>query len=328
MAKNQNQVATVGMDIGNGITKIVVANAKGVIKEVKIPSVVSECGETLTGHGQKGFKSGGKTYLVGDDAIELTDTKYRSIDSSYIKTDDYRIQALNALVEVGVTRCHVTTGLPVEFFNQDRKELERIIRGWKASKNNIDIVSVDVLPQPIGTYMDILCNWQGKIIGDYSTKRVGIIDIGHGTIDVIEILKSNIVPNRFKGLSVGVHTMFSAMHDFIMHQYPNLGASVHDMQDIYRNGKFEYEGKEVAFNKFIDKERKEMIKRVKSIITQTWPKGTGGLSKMVFTGGGALAIEKEIRASYPEAQVIIPDNPSFSNARGFAKKSILSRFNK
>ena len=295
--------------------------------EVSEPSVVVIDDKKLFQDGQSNFTDikTGAQYLVGAQALHFGQVSKGSIDSSYIESDEYRIQGLYALDKMSVKNAYLVTGLPVEFYADHRRKLESLIEQWESS--TVKIGKCVAVPQPMGTLVDVSQDWDGVINLDLTKKRVGIIDIGQGTIDGIEAYDNQIVREKYKGKSEGISRLHEEMLVYMNKSFNEQKHKLHEMDGYLRNNNFYYKGDAINFlegknAQEIKKLKKNMIKKVKDLIDEIWPDGTATLFKLVFTGGGADILREELIKAFPAKQVVIPEEPSMSNARGFSKLAL------
>ncbi|MEJ1356095.1 MAG: hypothetical protein RPU39_15630 [Candidatus Sedimenticola sp. (ex Thyasira tokunagai)] len=152
-------------------------------------------------------------YLMGDDVrAAKASQKTESPDSSYIRTDKYRIMALYAMKKLGAMNPRIITGLPVKFIQHDKQFLEEQIKKWDYPGGEIQ--SVSVVPQPIGTIVDVAYDGRGRVLYpelEGATKSIAVVDIGGGTIDMIEIVNMKPVPDRIFGLTEGLSRAHSML---------------------------------------------------------------------------------------------------------------------
>lgn len=312
----------IGLDNGYGQVKVVCAETR---EERVFPSAVDKVNKALLGKDETYYTYADSTgrYLVGDDALLHGKPSLPSIDSSYIETPAYRVQALH-----GIESClamppkkgqpvsvDIVTGLPVEFFKMHRATLERVAMGWENQR--VRVSSVSVVPQPLGTLMDLSRDWDGNVLTNFSGKRVALVDVGQGTIDAIEIVDSKVSPS-FHGRSVGISRMYDELYATLSKAFPDAGIDRADIPRITREGHFMYYGEEKSVVKLLREAKRRMAEMVASVIGEAWP-SSAQLYRIVITGGGADALREELPKVVNPKQLMIPENPAMSNARGFAK---------
>jgi hypothetical protein len=319
----------IGLDNGYGQVKVVCADTR---EEKLFPSVVTRVDRALLGKEDTYFSYSDATgrYLVGDDALLHGQPTLPSVDSSYIERPEYRVQALYAIESVLAGHLKkgqqlpvdLVTGLPVEFFKAHRASLEKIVMSWENPR--IRVNSVTVVPQPMGALMDLSGDWDGMIEFDFrGDKRVALVDVGHGTIDAIEIVDGKVSGN-FQGRSVGVSRMYDELFSTLSQLKPDAGIERSEIPRIAREGQFIYFGEEIGIGKQLRDAKRRMAEVVASVVQEAWP-SAAKLYRIVVTGGGAEALKDELPKVINPKQLLMPEKPAMSNARGFAKLAMVRK---
>lgn len=319
-----NDLSAMSLDVGYNTIKCCNPITGKFLAE---PSAVVSDDNKLLQDGQANFtdKMTGHKFLVGEKALAIGQVQKDSIDSSYIETDAYRIQSLYALEKLSAGDLFLITGLPVEFFSKHRAKLEEQFMSWSTEK--VRIKECVVVPQPMGTLIDVTRDWNGYVTLDINDKRIGIIDIGHGTIDGIESYENNIVREKYKGRSDGISRLHEEMLEYMNSAFKGQKYKLHEMDKFLRNNKFYYEGDEISLlsgkhANEINKLKKPMAKKVMELIHEIWPDGTKSLYRLVFTGGGAEVLKDELLAKFPKKQILFPEHPTMSNVYGYGKLAL------
>ena len=324
-----------GWDNGYGFGKFVPANGNP-DGELKIRSCVHKVGEEKIkrDRSQLSFVDNTGRYLVGDRAVDFGEPSQSSVDSSYIESNEYRVQALHAFsLAAGkkpnedkrddkLTRLRIVTGLPVEWYQKDAHKLMKIMKGWK--NNKVFIESVSVVPQPIGTVYDMQVDWNGQQTLNLKEQKIGLIDVGHGTIDLIEIKDSEVNFGVAGGGAEGISRLYSDVYSKLKNhkRFKDSGRDKDEIPKIILDGGCKIEGEFESFEKIIDESKKRSCEAINTLINDLWGNKRKTLDKIIITGGGADALRDHFDDFIPSAQLLIPEDPSMSNARGFAKLSM------
>ena len=315
--------AIVGLDIGYGETKGFAINGKEKHVELSHPSAITKV-ENGVAETHITYSDETGRYLVGHDAVDFGTPEDPSVDSSYIRSQQYRIMAmfmLNELMPRHIKedrskqyRVKIVTGLPMEFYKKDKGDLVEVMRGWSTDKILID--QVIVVPQPLGSLTDVMVGWDGEVLQDFSRRKVLIFDIGHGTVDGIEAI-NNKMGLKTVGKSWGISQMYADIYSEIKKNPTGSGVKFSDIREVVEEG-FYYAGpKKIDCTRLVEAAKKPMIAKIQAVINGQWDKNE--LYRIIFTGGGANVLEKELPKAFEQGQVIIPDTPTMANARGFAK---------
>ncbi len=158
----------VALDVGSGFTKCYDGKHK-----IIFPSVYSYRQSTL-------WEEGSAIEAVGEKALEISQypnavTLYPVIDgkpqhSAYIKLAE---EALNKLKRGFLDKVNLITGLPYETGKDDRERIKKLL------KNELSLNEIVVYPQSLGTLFDL------------DLKSATVINIGHGTTEIIIIENLN-----------------------------------------------------------------------------------------------------------------------------------------
>jgi hypothetical protein len=328
----------VAIDIGNSHTSIQTINGIEEFASLVIP-------KTKTGdpsQEQDTFKTSFGTFLIGSQFIE-DGVKTRSIDSTFYSSETFRVIFLYALSRAGIQNPVLITGLPTEFYESQRNQLADNLRAWaKAEKYNIE--GIIILRQQSGAFYDpLLLDEEGKTIDPsiLVTKKIGVIDIGYGTIDCGELVNGKPASKNF-GESQGI----SQIHKQILTNLqsppdswlpkgrkPGLipdGFSLPNSTNEHTIDKWLKEGARIPFRgSYIDlnpltKEIRENYANntIQRCINQMWG-NVDFHDGMIVTGGGATVIGRDILKTVISCKIYIPESPNLSIVRGFYTYALL-----
>ena len=182
----------IGIDVGYGYTKI--ANDEG---QRIFPSKVGPAKDISfalreeTGNPWDVISFDGKSFFIGD-KTRHSDMTFTMRTRDWISSDMYRA-LLSAAVRLGLNggeataRTLIVSGLPVSYY-KDKVKAENMIK-QVCSDLKIEEPHVSIIPQPFGTFCDVLFDDNGDVaeqhgsisINDIRVKRLGIVDIGYHT---------------------------------------------------------------------------------------------------------------------------------------------------
>jgi len=325
MANKKDVPVIFGADIGNGYSKTVSIREGEKPKIITFQSVMKLItDDDLELPRDQLFIDGSKRYCVGAAAAEMNPEEV-SIDSHYIKSEQYRRQLFHALALHKIQDVDMITGLPVEKFKDNLNLLKEAATAWrKRAKKRVKISNVTSVLQPLGTYYDICFDFEYNMIDDRFNSRVGLIDIGYGTIDAIQFYKGEFKPGTNKGLSNGVFLMYDKVNQFARDSKVN-DLSIYQTRDIIEKKFIKVSGVKKDASRIINLEKNALLKRVQKVMKMAWPNGIESLDYFVFTGGGADLLKAELAKIVPETQLVMPINATVSNACGYAKFLMLRR---
>lgn len=264
-------------------------------------------------------------WLVGDKAVMNGTVDRGSTDTKYYTSDEFRVMFLYALSRLGVKNAAIITGLPQESFRQLKNTHSESVKKFTdqlLKEDHFTIANVVTIPQVMGSLMSpSLKDSEGNSI-DLSHGKVGIIDIGDGTIDVAEAFDGSPNPNVSYGANKGCSDIHRAiLRGFKEHKKYSIGneVNVHIIDRWLRDGRFHYRGEEIDINSldFVKKAKTNYLPEIATAINETW--GTGNtLRYLIISGGGpALLGRSMIEKVIPRKQLVIPENPGEANVEGF-----------
>ena len=313
----------IGIDVGYDSTKVVTFNNNGSLNYFSYESIVgvgrpeSINGELLQKVQTVNYN--GQVYTVGFDAIKyklpiLTVKARNSIESIA-----YRVLIKNALDMINKNQeveFFVVTGLPVEFFEEDKKILQTI---FKNADNRIK--EVRVIPQPAGTFYNLILqdNGQAKQDQKYANSKVGIIDIGRYTTDIAVFDHLDYVSALSKTITIGVEYLIKLIADRLDTRIRR-GIKLEEIKKalINNNGYLKRFGQEISIKGAISDAILKIQNDLTSYIRSVWGI-EDDIDHIIITGGGANIFEDMLFTIFNISKKV--DNPIFSNAIGYLKVS-------
>ncbi|NPV51763.1 MAG: ParM/StbA family protein [Candidatus Methanofastidiosum sp.] len=178
--------------------------------------------------------------------------------------------------------------------------------------NNLKIVDAEiiVLPQGIGILYDVAST---KDIGDDAV----IIDMGYNTVDCVVTEKHDDVWKKKRGITLenfGVMKAVEIMREILPERIGVLkNWSASRLLEIFEKGEVSIDGERIDLVPFKNESILRYTEILNSKIKQELKDSFKDISTIVVAGGGAYYVDKK----YFGRNVIIPDEPEFSQARGY-----------
>jgi len=307
------------IDLGNGFTK-----RRGLNEVITEPSVIAEVPDYFTvGESFDVFSiNNSLPYYIGDDVVKSKITAVPALgedDIDRYESDEFK-QLLFGFIardfKKSVTIPQLITGLPVNHFKAKADRLKEIIKGKKVISVNgeeivIEILDVQVLPQPIGTYMHLV-NLE-KINAD--NELTLIVDGGHGTVDITEMRGQSIIGRA--GAPIGVRNAYLSIFNFLIDKYgESRQLSIAAMPSIMKDG-LKYDKQVINV---------PALKEVKDILVKHFDDvfrfirenqfDLKSYENVVFTGGMAL-LHKELIEEKERNNFVVLDNSQEANVLGY-----------
>lgn len=348
----------VGLDLGNGLINTRSATTEGEEYRTTFPSEFAyqqDIGDQMD-VGKKDskldldtYEIDGSFYVWGKDISKLRETQPTSGYDSRYKTEAYRIMVSIALgravKDLNITpqeKILVVTGVPSNETNTVSEDeiTDAFLNGKGGNKGlyklkinddeyifNISHVEVtaQALATVIGRYLDV----DGSVKDEsYENSKVGVIDIGAGTIDfdVLDQLR------RLRGhdsIPRGFNDIYEKIKAVIRKQYPahrvnnfNLfkviqdaqkdrGGNTKEIKYIYTPSKTK-DG--VDFTEAFKEGILEIATDIQQAVTSHWKDQTG-FDEILLVGGSAKEFKKSLSKSI--GGITIPQNSGESNVEGY-----------
>ena len=303
----------VGIDIGYGDVKVATSTGR----EFSFPSHTAEIDDPAmlaNDMKERVINEQGRHYLIGHDATISRNVRQVHIDSSRIETLDFRLLGKHCLSQIGSKHAVITTGLPVKDFQRSRRKLQEVVQGWSDRGHKLTVKRI--VPQPLGTFCDVaLAGGKGEIDERFRGAKVAIIDIGSGTTDLIEIYDGQLNPSTYTSDAFAVSAAMKIVRNQLLIKH-NAEFDISEIPGVVAKGSFENRGKEVSIGSFVREAKRHVVLNALALARRLW----GDLRTfryVLVTGGGAAFLRDELRHHIAESQLLIPDNPASSNARGY-----------
>jgi len=304
----------IGLDVGYGRVKAVCADGRAVDE----PALTLRVGGDDFGIAEdvRVIDDLNGRYVAGEAAQHYGRAKVPRVDSGWIDTPEYRVLAFHALEQLGYRRADVVAGLPLDLVRSHSARLKSVMHDWR--KLGVELNVLRVLPQPLGTLWDVATTVDGSFRADYANQRIGVIDVGSGTIDCLEISDFKPSMTMWKTLDHGISRAYDFAYYRIAEKHGPDAVSRAEMPAILRERTMHKYGKQVDVSKVAKDALRPVLFAIAEARKELWGSGAG-LSKIIVTGGGAEMLRDMLPEVIHRDQVVVPDEPSLSNARGFCK---------
>ena len=316
-----------GVDIGYGFTKVA-----GVDRIPRVmPSIVGS-NEELSYRSDIGDRVkitplilNGHSYLIGEAAKRFSRHRYRIFDSTWAESPYYLLLFVSALMAMRVEKlpddsAAVVTGLPVSHYTQERvKQIQDLLsQALKVQTPGgealVKVENVKVIPQPFGSYFDLVLNDDGKLKEPETIRdRVGIIDIGFQTTD-LALATPQFIEVSSGSLEVGVRSVADQLSRDLARNH-SVTLDTTEAEEVLRHRRVKLFGESIDLSEMIEIRTREVAEVILSYAHSLWGRGEK-LDRLILAGGGAN-IFRSYFSGYRNLHV--PSDPSLSNVRGYLK---------
>lgn len=241
-----------------------------------------------------------KKYFVGDIAKrEGLGRGFQKQKVDKMRTLPLSLTALYLITDKLDVDVNLVCGVPIFDFNSQKNTVESFLKGsyevqiGNGLKKNININNVKVFPEGAGAYFSLILNNEGKAVeSELSKVKVGIIDIGYKTTNVVVFENLKYVDRLSTSFNLGVHQAFNMIYKRLS-RYDDI--TMDQAENITEGEEF-----------------RQLADRIKNEVNKFW----GNTSfKIYLCGGGAYLLRKY----FEEFDVI--KGSEFANANGYFKIS-------
>lgn len=275
------------------------------------------------------YRINGALYTAG--CVDGEDTLY----------DDYPTSALNAvnvhhalqMAGLGGQRVRLMTGLPVDMYytKGDRVGVNDALVTAKGEaltvtvspagdRAPVQVVAHDCISEGYAAWFDyiIQTHEDGSPIRlrEREREHIAIVDVGGRTTDIVAIADRRVQLNHSRSIDAGMLWVRRRLKDLLRDRFANLSAPSERFMDMAMAGRVTVFGQVADVSSELAAAKAEVAERIKSEVNRCLGSGIE-LDRVLFVGGGALALQAETRALFPH-QVTV-EEPQFANARGMAK---------
>jgi hypothetical protein len=238
--------------------------------------------------------------------------------------------AVASLLEPGDFTAKVLLAFPVEplshvnIAGEFSHELKKWLLGeHKFSVNDADyrlvVEELQLWPQGAAAYFDWLLNERGLLTRDRNILRqmVGVCDIGFRTVNFFTIARGEVMRRLTGGNDSGIKTAADTLTTLVWNHH-SIRLTPLEAEKFLRNPKEQLVkfGELVDISPLVQQALRTALSRILTHAEAIW-EGGKSLAKILLAGGGAKLLGHELKARFPQAEVL--EDPVFANARGLAK---------
>jgi len=319
----------VGIDVGYGFVKVT-DGQEGYL----FPSVVGEgAAESLPRMSLQApartddlrLQIDGEVYHVGNLAIRHSRLAHRGLSATRAEGNDFRVlflAGLSMLCQQPLNAFAVVTGLPPGRMHLT-DELARQVRGEHrvtrltaqgAEEVAIRVDRLTVVPQPLGAYWSQVMDARGKVREDSSLLqgRIGLIDIGFRTTDLVSVDGGEYVPEQSRTIPVGMASAYEEVSARILSTY-GVERETYALDENFIRGEINLAGRRVDIQAMCDRASEQVATKLLVELQSTWQ--AREFDTLLLSGGGAHMLARYLQPHLPQAMV--PADPGTANSRGF-----------
>lgn len=246
----------------------------------------------------------------------------RALHENYSDAPSYRALFHGALVLSGKEKIDkIVTGLPVRHW-QDlkiRNALTEKLTGRHEVTRGLwtDVEMVEVIPQPLGAYLEMLWRSDGDALV-LSEGRILVVDPGYYSVDWVLIEGGTL---RKSGSGSSLDAMSVLIRDAIELIKKDLKGEVgaHAIEDALRRDRADVLlfGEPVPIDPYLRAASKGVAKRLVEQLREALRRETGSLDVIILAGGGAPYYREALTEIFGQSRMMMSIHPEKANARGF-----------
>lgn len=328
-------IAGHGPNIGHGFVKYVIIDGQGQeLENVVFPATIARASSAAAGSLTKTatIKIGQHRYWAGWDA-QLSPNQLTMLGQDRL-SDPVFIPALvsAALAHYGhlngAARGVCVSGLPASWTEQTRElagkqtknahetELGAALRAGAGPEAWHKVV---VIAEPLGLAYSVLLNNQGQMAGDaaLASGRLGIIDMGHRTDDLAELLRLSVVKSALASYDTGTVKPLTEIRARLS-AYFDRELSILETDMAIRAGHVSVAGQQRPLPQHWDRPLIENGQAKLARFTEAF--GSGGQFDQILIGGGGAELPQltaPTLAKYTHA--VVAEKPQTAIPRGYAR---------
>jgi len=278
----------------------------------------------------------GKSYFIGDLAEQQSSVLHFTLDQEKLITEFVRILSLTvagmfqqkgASINVPI---NVVSGLPIGYFKQNHERFDELLTGHhtivyhsqdgREITKEIYINKIRMLPQPMGSILNLLMNEKGKIVDrELANQKVGVVDIGFRTTDFIILDRLRYIDRGSRTIDSGISKGFSFIANKLREK---AGVSV-ELYRLYRaaeTGTIKMRGHGFAFAKIRDQVYSQLAGTIANEIDRLWA-DDWDIDTIILSGGGCRELAQYLQPLITGnvIPVDLSQDPRLNNVLGYMK---------
>ncbi len=316
-------IAGHGPNIGHGYVKYVVIDTQGIeLEPVVFPAILGRAARSVSGTISKveTVDQGGAQWWTGEDAL-LAQTPLtmlaqdRLSDAAFIpalvRGALQRLGSLN-----GAAHGYCVTGLPATWASDTEKAKQL---GERLRTAHPGYGAIRVIPEPLGLLYAAALDNHGQVVGDRALIDgvIGIVDLGHHTVDCAVIRKLVPVPTSLDTYALGTARPLTQIRAQLSATFER-ELSLFETDQAVREGQVQIAGRVRVMPASWDRPLIQNGEAIVARLMEAW--GSGAQLDLILVGGGGAEIPSLVAAlqeRYPHTQIV--PHPQTAIARGYAR---------
>lgn len=266
-----------------------------------------------------------QAYFVGNQAIRRSPQAFRGLSATRVEGNLLKVLFLSALslfCQDPVSSFTVVMGLPpgrmhlAEDLVSQLKGDHRVVRNHdqEPEELTVRIERILVVPQGVGSYWAQVLDPRGQLLDHTQLLqgRIGMVDLGFRTTDLVVIEDGEYVPERSSTIPVGVASAYSEIASRLLSRY-GLEKETYALDSAVLAGQINVSGQLVDITEIRDQAFAALATKLAVEFRSQWQ--LSELYRLLLVGGGSLVLGPYLLPHLPHAAV--PSDPITANSRGY-----------
>ena len=278
----------------------------------------------------------GNSYFIGDLAEQQASVLHFTLDQERLLSDYVKILSLTSagMVQQDESSINVpinlVSGLPIGYFKDNHNRFNEMLTGHhtityhssdgKEKNKTIHINKVRMLPQPMGSILNLLMNDHGKIADqELAKKKIGVVDIGFRTTDFAILDRLRYINRGSKTIDTGISKGFSVIANKLREK-SSVNVELFRLYRAAETGTITMRGHGFSFPKIRDQVYSQLATSIADEIDRLWA-SDWDIEAIYLSGGGTREL-----AGYLQPMItgnVIPVDPGqdarLNNVKGYLK---------
>ena len=278
----------------------------------------------------------GKSYFIGDLAEQQSSVLHFTLDQEKLITDYVKILSLavaGMFLDKGEAinvPINLVSGLPIGFFKQNHERFNELLTGHHSvtyhSQNGqettkeLHINKVRMLPQPLGSVLNLLMDDNGKIVNKtLANQKIGVVDIGFRTTDFTILDRLRYIDRGSRTMESGIAKGFSVIANKLREKC-GVSVELYRLYNAAETGSIKMRGNRVNFVKIRDEVYSQLAASIANDIDRLWA-ADWDIDAIILTGGGCRDLAQYLRPQITGNIIPVEANrdPRLNNVLGYIK---------
>ena len=278
----------------------------------------------------------GKSYFIGDLAEQQSSVLNYTLDQEKLITDFVHIMTLTVagiLIKSGGNinvPVNIVSGLPIGFYKAHHQRFNEILTGHhsvtyhthdgRESTKEIYINKVKMLPQPLGSLLDLVMDDKGKIVNQsLANQKVGVVDIGFRTSDFTVMDNLRYIDRASRTMDTGISKGFAVIADKLRERC-GISVELHRLFKAVECGSIKYRGQEFEINKIREQVYTQLATAIANDVDRLWT-DDWDIDTILLTGGGCRELAEHLQPQITGNVLPIDSDVDLrlKNVMGYAK---------